>query len=157
MPRLPVHSGIPPHRLPRRGRAFSLLEALVASSIIAVTTVALVSPFSLAAGHQRLDADRTISLSLATQMMERLLLLDYAQVLALDGHSETGNAITDAADQAMNDPTLEGFTRTVSARQVLMPLPGEDEADTAVFCAATVTVTHRGMSPVTITRLFAQE
>lgn len=157
MHKLPAHPGILPLRPRRRGRAFSLLEALVASSIIAVTTLALVSPFSLAASHQRLDADRTVGLALATQMMERLLLLDYAQVLALDGHSETGRKITDAANQAMNDPTLDGFTRTIAAREVVMPLPGEGEGDAAVFCAATVTVTHTGMNPVVLWRLFAQE
>ncbi len=142
------------HAHPRGG--FTLTEALIASAIVAVTVVALVTPFSLAARHQRLDALRTTGLALASQMTERLLTLDYTEVLAVDGLSEAGAAITDAAGQPMNDPALNGFTRRVRADEIPLPLPGEADADAAVFCRVTVAVEHADLPPLTVTRLFAK-
>jgi len=116
-----------------------------------MAVLALVTPLSLAAKHQRIDAIQTTATVLATQRMERLGTLAFDDVLAAHGTSETGTNITGFDGAALNDATLDRFTLSISVEQVT--LIAGDEADS--FAAATVTVTHPEVADVSVARLFA--
>lgn len=133
-------------------RAFTLIEVLIASAILAGAVLALTMPFSLAAEHQRTDAVQTIGATLAAQRMERLLTLTYSQVLASNGQSEAGSQITDLAGRPLNDPSLADFTVAVSVNPVQVA-PGDDAG---AFAVATVTVSHPDVPPVSVARLFSE-
>ncbi len=137
----------------RRGPAagFTLIEVLIASTILAITVGALVYPFSLAHEQQRLDASRTTAAALAAQMIERMVDLPYDQVLAMNGRVEVGDQITGGDDSPIGDPSLTGYTLSVAAGEVTVG--SGDEA--ATFCSATVVVSHPQIRAVTYSRLFA--
>jgi len=134
---------------------FSLIESLIASVILAIAVVALVTPLSLSAEKQRTAALQTTGAALASQMMERLLTLDAQTVLASDGLEQQGREITDYQGQRIDDASVEGFPLRLDARAGTLPAGGEsfEEADT--FVIAKVTVTHEDTLPVELTRLIA--
>jgi len=143
------------NRLTRQS-GFSLVEVLIASVILAAVTLGLVVPFSLAAEHRQLDTHRTVAATLMSQMMERLTVMEYDHVLAMDGYSESGAQITDPAGVPLDDASLEGFTVTVAATEQPIPVGGQTQQEAGVFCVATVTVRHPRINPVVASRLFSR-
>lgn len=139
-----------------RQTGFSLIEVLIASTILAGVTAGLVMPFSLAAEHQQLDARRTTAATLLSQMMERLTVKSYDGILAMDGYRESGGQITGPAGEPLNDPSLSGFTITVTAAEQPIPVGGQTEQEASVFCLATVSVSHPTINTVSVSRLFAR-
>lgn len=136
---------------------FTLIEVLVSGTILTAVTAAIVMPFSQAAKQQQIDARRTVAAELATQMLERMTTLTHVQRLAYNGRIESGLSITGSSDQPLNDATLAGFTLSVAAVEISLPLGGETAGKAPVFCRATVSVTRDGISPVTLGRLFVAQ
>lgn len=148
------------HRTPTRptdrlAGGFTLIEVLIASSILALVVASMVTPLSLAAKHQRIDAKQTVAGSLAMQTAERMLALTSAEVLALNGTRQTGRAITDFTGAALNEASLDGFEVTIAASEAPIAVGSEGIDDAARFVVASVTVTHEDVAPVTASRLFA--
>lgn len=139
-------------RRPRGSRAVTLVECMVAVTVLTATVAGLVMPFSLAAKAQRLDAMQTTATTLANQQMERLVLLTKEEVLALDGTNESGGAITGIDGNPINHDSLSEFTRTIAATEMTITEPGVDGE--ASFVRATVTISRTGMPDITLTRLF---
>lgn len=139
-------------RASRSHRGVTLIECMVAVTVLTATVAGLVMPFSLAAKAQRLDAMQTTATTLANQQMERLVLLTKEDVLALDGTTEVGGDITGINGEPINHNSLSEFTRSVAASEVTITESGVDGE--ASFVRATVTVARTGMPDVTLTRLF---
>lgn len=133
-----------------------MIEVLIASSILAAVVVGLTMPFAVAAEHQQLDATRTTAATLLTQMMERMMVKPYDDVVAMDGYSESGRNITDLAGQPLNDATLTGYTITVATREQRIAVGDQTNDEASVFCIATVSVSHSDMNIITASRLFAR-
>ena len=129
---------------------------LIASTILTAAVAGLVMPFSIAAEHQQIDAARTTSAALMTQMMERLNVKAYDDILAMDGYSEAGTNITDLSGVRLNDDSLVGYTISVTALEVRIPVGDETPDEATVFCLATVTVSHARINDVSVSRLFAR-
>ncbi len=143
-----------PRRTPRARRGFTLMEVLIASAILAIVVGALTVPLSLAAKQQQIDSDQTTSAAIATQAIERMMTMSPADVLALNGTSESGLNITDFAGAAINDPSLEGFVLTISASEVPLATGSETPAEAPRYVLATATVTHPDTTAVIVSRLF---
>ncbi len=143
-----------PARHPDRttGRGFTLTETLIATTVLSLSVIALISPLSLAAQHQRLDAIQTTASALASQRLERMATFTQPQRLAADGTTEQGTEITGFDGRPMNDATLADFTLTIAAQAT--PITRDDEAQT--FCVVRVTLTHPETAPVTVARLFSE-
>lgn len=139
-------------RATRSRRGVTLIECMVAVTVLTATVAGLVMPFSLAAKAQRLDAMQTTATTLANQQMERLVLLSKEDVLALNGTTEVGGDITGIDGQPINHNSLSEFTRSIAASEVTITESGVDGE--ASFVRATVTVARTGMPDVTLTRLF---
>lgn len=139
----------------RADGGFTLVETLIAATVLAIAVVALVTPLSLSAEKQREAALQTTAAALASQMMELMLTLDAEAVLAADGLEQTGGDITDSQGRPLNDPSLAGFTIAVEADSVAIPIGSETFEEAADFVSLRVTVTHPDVLPVTLTRLIA--
>lgn len=140
----------------RRHQGFTLIEVLIASTILTAAVAGLVMPFSIAAEHQQVDAVRTTAATLMTQMTERLNVKAYDDILAMDGYSESGAEITDLSGVRLNDSSLAGFTIRISASEVRVPVGDETPDEAMRFCLATVTVSHAQINDVSVNRLFTR-
>lgn len=131
-----------------RGRSgFTLIETLVASSVLAVAAVAMYVPFSLAADHQRQQATQTLAATLAAQQMERLMTLSYDQIVERYAGGPVEVDVRDFGGTSVDDASIEQFTLTIEADPVTL--------DTGSFHVVKVEVTGDGVVPVTLGRLFA--
>ncbi|MEM6552777.1 MAG: prepilin-type N-terminal cleavage/methylation domain-containing protein [Planctomycetota bacterium] len=164
----------PPARRRRRRHAFTLIEVLIASTILAFVTLAVIN--AIAAGQQQaiaaLDDGRAAALAEAT--LEEVLALPYTDpdgdttigpdsgesnrtdFDALDdyhGWSQAANSITDPA--SVNYPTtFQALQRSVTVvdRTVTIASLGGDHTGRVV----TVTVTDPGGRTVILERFIAQ-
>lgn len=130
----------------RRDRGFTLIEVLIASTVLTAAVAALVMPMSLAAQHQDVDTKLSTAVALAQARMERLIASEPDAILALNGQSESGTQITNYNGTAIGDPSLAGFTLTIAASTQTI---GSDD-----FIVGSVTVSHADINAVTVTRLF---
>jgi hypothetical protein len=93
-----------PNNIPTRSglrRAFTLLEALMASGILLGIVVAVTS--AITAGQQHAyEAHRRIAATLATEeLMGRLITIPYDDLTGWNGHTEAVGAMTDMTGQPM--------------------------------------------------------
>ena len=112
-------------------RAFSLLEVLVATVIIAVVVMPLFS--SLQSGHQQSARilEETLAANAGTSMLEALSSVPFSRLPEVPADTpESGLAATfaDAGDVPVVPPPPAGFTRTISVAQIFRKSvdPGQD-------------------------------
>lgn len=135
---------------------FTLVEVLIASAILAGAALAIATPFSYAAQHQRLDVLRANAANLAAQQMERLAAMTHAA--RLDRYRGGGEfEFRSVHDAPIAGADLDPYTLTIAVDEIAIPLPGESDEDAARFCRALVTVRHPDVEPVSLARLFPQE
>ncbi len=126
----------------------------MASSIMALCVTALVVPFSLAAKHEQGGRMLVTAQGLGSEMMERLIGREYADVVGSNGLTEEGLSITGSDDLALNDSSVSGFTRTVSVTEIPLAVSSQTDEEATVFCRVTVRVSHDDLPDVVLTRLF---
>jgi len=98
-------------------RAFTLLESLVAASLIGVVVLAVVSGIS-AAHTVSFDGQKRILASMAADdLMLELGSLEYDQLWAYDGFDQAPGAMASLDGEAYPD-TFRSLGRTVSVREV---------------------------------------
>lgn len=136
----------------RSAAGFSLMECMVAITVLSVAAAALLMPFTAAANAARIDSKRTTAATLATQMLERLTDMSYGEILAMDGTVEAGESISSITGQPLNAASLAGFTRRVDAAEVTVTASGAN--GDATFVRVVVTVTCDGVEPIEMRRLF---
>jgi type II secretory pathway pseudopilin PulG len=146
-------------------RAFTLLESLLASSLLATAVIGIIVPFVAGAQNQREDARRTLATNLAQELMEEILTKNFSDAGGM-GHesNETSrslydcindyNTYTEASGQITNncgnkvtDPAATGLSRTVSVSYT---------ATAPIFACIVVEVKYYGTSVAKLTRLVLQ-
>jgi type II secretory pathway pseudopilin PulG len=160
-----------------RAAGFTLIEALIATMILAVATVGIAQ--LLAASSQQAAAmnRKATSLELAKQLMEEIAAHPVADALGAIslGHEigETSRSQYDTiddyhqyTDSTDNLTMFDGtpvdlgdgptYTRTVWVEYRNTPSGSSTSSSSAPFCAVTVTVTPTNGIPTTLTRLFAR-
>ncbi len=157
----------------RGGRGgFTLLEALLASSLLAIGTIAIIVPFATGARNELVESRRILALNLAKEMTEEVLSRPF---LDPDGYSEPGpeisetsrdlfdnvddyhgyveppGTITNLEGVIIDGPAAQDLSRHVSAQYIY--LSGQDVSDEPTFIRLIVTVRHKNNDIVTLTRL----
>jgi len=154
------------------GRAFTLAESLLAAAVLVTAISAVVLPFAAGARSEQVDARMTLAVCLAQEMMEEILSKPFNDP---DGASlpgpETGESkrsrfdniddyhgyyegpgqIADSMRKVVTTPSAEGLSRSVTAQYVYVS--GQDVTDPPDFIRVTVTIRHRGVELVKLTRL----
>lgn len=159
---------------PRRRKllqAFTLIEALLAAVILAMSISAIVMPFTVGMACESADGRRTLAVNLAQEMMEEILtkpFLDPAGVMTLGPESgetrTTFNCIDDYNGFVEGDGQIRGFdgqlvtadaargmTRRVTCAYVYVN--GQDQFQVASFIRVTVEVQWKNQSLVVLSRL----
>lgn len=104
---------------PRPARSgFTLLESLMATGVLLMVVVA-VSAALAAAQRQSYEGQQRIAAGLAAEeLMSRLLVVDYDDLPAWDGHSEAVGAMTNVAGHPLPD-SFGGIGRRVTVTTTL--------------------------------------
>jgi type II secretory pathway pseudopilin PulG len=148
-------------------RAFTLLESLLASSLLATAVVGIIVPFVAGAQNQQDDSRRTLATSLAQELMEEILTKGFSDPGPMPGagtsrtlfkyindynnYTESAGNITDNCGNAVTDPAAVGLSRTVTVSYVTVA--GQTPVVPPIFACVTVEVDYYGNSIAKLTRL----
>jgi len=152
--------------------AFTLVEALLAATILAMAIFGILVPFTSGAQNQQVDAKRTMAVNLAQELMEEILAKPFYDpqgasnvgpepgesnrgrfdnIDDYNGYSEAAGAIVNHDGSVASDPIAGGLTRDASCTYV--HVSGQDQHQPATFIRVTVTVRYNGTPMVTLSRL----
>jgi len=161
------------------GKAFTLIEALMASVILAITVSAAVMPFTCGMRNQQVESRQTIAVSLGEDLMEEIIIKPFEEpgdgddhhepesnfgpesgesstssfsaIDDYDGYTEAAGQVRDATGQIITDPAVAGISRHVTVSYVYTP--GQDVTEPPNFFRVMVEVQYNGEPVVTLTRL----
>ena len=119
-------------------QGFTLIEALLAMTILAAAAAGILLPFASGASVQVEGARRTLAAGLASDLMEEIVATDYASILTWHGYTEAQGQVKDIASDPASPTFLPGaiyanYSRQATCQQVL---PG--------MVMATVDVAYKG-------------
>ena len=154
-----------------RGRKFragiTLVESLLAATVLAMAVTAIIVPFSAGAQSAQEDARQTLAVGLAQGLMEEILAKgfsdpdgsdtdeggrwDWDNMADYDALAEADGDIRSFDRQLVTDPGARGVTRRASVKSVYVS--GQDTADASTFLRIVVEVEHRGVTVIKLTRL----
>ena len=161
-------------RHPRHSSGFTLIEALTATVILAVTVTAVTVPFAAGASSGQSDGRGTVAAALAQEMMEEVISKPFydpqgSTALGPDGsetrtgstkfdniddyhnYTEAAGAIKSMSGIVINDPATVGLSRRVTTTYVY--LTGQSQASPATYIRVKVEVLYQGRPLVAVTRL----
>ncbi|HUT02046.1 MAG TPA: hypothetical protein VM031_06300 [Phycisphaerae bacterium] len=161
------------------GKAFTLLEALLAATVLTIAITAVVLPFTAGMRTQVFESRQTLAVSLAEELMEEILAKPFEEpgdgdeepelpaafgpepgessrenFSAIDdyhGYTEAAGTITDPAGDVLEAAAAEGLSRHVQVTYVYVT--GQTPGDEPTFLRVTVEVRYRSEPMVTLTRL----
>ena len=154
-------------------RGFTLVEALLASSILAMAILALTLPFTAAAQNQRADGQITFAAALAQELVDEILTKPFYDpqgggltpgpepgesgrnlfdnIDDYHGYSESDGNVTNAAGEVCTDALATGLSRSATAEYVRVA--GQSDTDPPTFISVTVTVNYHSDPVVSLSRL----
>lgn len=149
-------------------QAFTLLESLLASSLLATAVVGIIVPFVAGDQNQLDDSRRTLATSLAQELMEEILTKSfndqgvgpesgetsrslYNCINDYNGYTESAGHILDNCGNIVTDPAGVGLSRTVTVSYVTVP--GQTPVTPPIFACVTVEIKYDGNSILKLTRL----
>jgi len=166
------HMGENMRRTARNNTGFTLLESLIAASVLALSITAITLPFTAAAQTELEEARRTISLCLAREMIEEIISVDFYDpdgpstpgpesseytrwdfdnIDDYNGYSETGDAIVGLDGEALTGLAAKDLTRSVTVEYVYVD--GQPTTISPTFVRITVEVAYEGNVTASVTRL----
>lgn len=155
----------PTYTINRRG--FTLLEALLASVLLASVIVSITTPFTAGAWQTLQDRKSTIAVALAQEMMEEILSIcnqpqmtvdqgvvprpTFTTPLHYDNYIENDGAIRNSRGSIITDPLASGLSRHVNVEYVTVA--NQRAEDHQAFISISVVVKQYGQPAVSLTRL----
>jgi prepilin-type N-terminal cleavage/methylation domain-containing protein len=104
-------------------KGFTLAEAMIAMTILAVATAAVILPFAGGSAIRRDIAKRTIATRLAADLLEEIVNSDLDIVnkrTNYDGFIQWPGCITDATGALVTDPESANFIRVASCQDAFV-------------------------------------
>lgn len=160
-----------------RGRAFTLAEALLASTILAIIATTATLPFSAGTQNAKEAQKLERAVELAEAMMEEILArpffapgqsvptpgpdsgetvrIQYDSIDDFDGYSENDQVLRNYKGGAITDPDVQGFWRLVSVAYV--SYPDQQPGDVNSIIHIRVKVFYKTALQVTLDRVVTRE
>ncbi len=156
----------------RRPHGLTLMESLLAATVLAGATTSMLWPFVAGAQAQQEAQRQAVAACLAQELMEEILSKPFhdpqgpsapgpeegertrAQFDNADdyhGYAEAAGEVAAFDGEVSDDPTAADLGRSVTATYVYVP--GQDTSGEASFLTVTVTVERGGAAVVRLTRL----
>ena len=100
----------------RNPNGFTLVEAMIAMTILAIAAMGVILPFSSGAAVRAEGAHRAIAGKLASDLVEKIGATTYANIVSTwNGYSETMGQVTNSAGVVYSDPLYSKFSRSATA------------------------------------------
>ena len=148
-------------------RGMTLMEALLAAVVMAMTAGAVIMPYAAGARCTLQNARQTLAVNLAQEMMEEILTLPFRDPEG-DEAGETGRSTWDDIDDyhgcaeaagdvrsfdgvVAEDPATVGLSRHVTVESVYVS--GQTPEDSPSFLRVAVEVRYKGSPVATVCRL----
>ncbi|MCY2924107.1 MAG: prepilin-type N-terminal cleavage/methylation domain-containing protein [Planctomycetota bacterium] len=153
-------------------QGFSLIEAMIASTILAATVTAVSLPFTAGAQNEQDSARTTLAVALAEGLMEEILSKPfddpagnqtpgpeaaetsrslYDNIDDYHNYSDPAGQIKDANGVVFTDPLATGVSRSATVEYVY--LSGQSATQAATIVRVTVTVKYKTQVVSTLQRL----
>ncbi len=153
-------------------RGFTLVEALLASAVLAMAITGIVMPFTIGAQNEMVDARRTLALDLAEELMEEILSRpfndpdgpsnpgpesgevdrdEFDNIDDYHGFSEGAGQIKNIDGEVVSGSAAMGLSRQASVAYVYVS--GQDMSDPPTFVKIVVAVKYRQDTIISLTRL----
>ncbi|MHC4562570.1 MAG: type IV pilus modification PilV family protein [Planctomycetota bacterium] len=153
-------------------KGFTLVESLLAVSVLATAVFAITMPFAAAAQNELEDARRTIAASLANELAEEILSKpfydpqgqvglgpDFGETYRsqfdniddYDGFIESAGNVSDVFGNVLDDSAAVNLSRHAKVEYVY--LSGQDSGESPTFVRITVTVKYVGDTILEVSRL----
>ncbi|MBK8270841.1 MAG: prepilin-type N-terminal cleavage/methylation domain-containing protein [Planctomycetes bacterium] len=162
---------------PYARRGFTLAEALLASTILAIIAATATLPFSAGVQNATEAGRMEQAVELGESMMEEVLArsffgpsqttptpgpesgettrMNYDSVDDFAGYSESDKVLRNFKSNAVGDPSTDGFWREVAVAYVTYP--NQQPGDTNSLIRVTVKVYYQNTLLVTLDRLVSRE
>jgi MSHA pilin protein MshD len=158
-------------------QGFTLIEALIATLVLAVATVGIAQLLAVSAQQASTMRNQAVSLELARQLMEEIASKQvadasgnislghevgettrsqYDQIDDYNGYTDTSDTLTMLDGTPVSLGSGATFTRTVSVEYRATPSGSATASPDAAFCVVTVTVTAPNQPASTLVRLFTR-
>ena len=156
----------------RRRNGFTLIEALLAISLLAMGITAITVPFTAVAQNEVEDASQCLAGTLASEMMEEILSKpfddpqgdsvagpevgesnrgNFDNMDDYHGYVEAAGSITDAFGSVVSDPAAYNLSRHVDVDYVWVS--GQDTEATPTFLRITIEMQQSDQPLLHVTRL----
>ena len=133
---------------------FSLVEAVLAMSILSFSTLGVLIPFVSGAQIRAEGMRRSLAANLASDFMERAVITGYDGLLSYDGFSEGQGEIANLNGDKYDDSRYADFSREIACENVYMVPESGDQA--AKYIKVVVKVYYQGGEMAQLTRLFCR-
>jgi hypothetical protein len=148
---------------------FTLLEAMLASAVLAMTITGITVPFTVGAANEEVEFRNTLAVALGADMLEEILSRPYSDgrytpgpasgetratyncMTDYDGYTEADGGIVASDGNVVADPASPGLSRTVSSKYVYVT--GQSTLINPTFISIAVTISYKNQPIVTLTRL----
>jgi prepilin-type N-terminal cleavage/methylation domain-containing protein len=135
-------------------RGFTLVEAMMAVTVLGIAAAGVLLPFSGGARVRAEGARRTLGAKLASDLVEKALNTPFDELVASYNYSESQGQVTDASGQVFTDSNYANFSRDVSCQYVYVAQ--EDGTANPKFILVTVRAYYGGSVIATVNRLVSR-
>ena len=95
-------------------KGFTLIEAMLAVTLLAIATSGVILPFAGGSAAQAESARQSLAAQLASDMLEKISNDDYSNMIFWNGNYEPEGSMMDATGQVLSDPVYADYCRVVT-------------------------------------------
>ena len=138
-----------------RWRGFTLVEALMAVTVLGIAAAGVLIPFSGGARVRAEGVRMTLGVKLASDLTEEIVTTPFDQIVAsYNGYSEPQGQVRDAAGEVFSDSNYANFARDASC--VYVYVPQESGSEAPKYIRVTVRAYYSGRVIAEINRLVSK-
>jgi type II secretory pathway pseudopilin PulG len=138
----------------RWAKAFSLVEAMLATAVLGIAAAGVLLPFSGGAAIRAEGMHRTLGAKLASDLIEQVVSTPFDQVISTCNYTETTGQVKNSSGVVFTNSIYAKYSRKVESIAVCVP---QDAAAAATyFIRTTVTVYYNDAKVAEVSRLLGK-
>ena len=137
-----------------RVKGFTLVEAIMATVVLSIAAVALISAFTSGTAVYAEGQHQTLAAKLASDLMEEIVNTPFDEIVDVyHNQAEPKGQVKDARGAVFTDSNYSNFSRNARCQYVYV---GQQAGEKTLFIRATVTVDYGKIEIANITMLIGE-